>query len=135
MKRSLKGLGLRIRPRHYPTRKRTQLGDIKHDGLDTPPCSFLLHHLHGYRVLRHLQEGYIFSFLSREYLALTCHHYLPQRAVHTLPDKPPIISYGPPGRSAVTGHVATVFGCTGFLGRYLVSKLGAFPSFKAYTDY
>ena len=37
----------------------------------------------------------------------------------------PIISHGPPGRSALTGHVATVFGCTGFLGRYLVSKLGA----------
>lgn len=35
----------------------------------------------------------------------------------------PLISYGPPGRSAVTGHVATVFGCTGFLGRYLVAKL------------
>jgi len=33
------------------------------------------------------------------------------------------IQYGPPGRSAVTGHVATVFGCTGFLGRYLVAKL------------
>lgn len=47
-----------------------------------------------------------------------------QRALH-LPDRPPIIAYGPPGRSAVTGHVATVFGCTGFLGRYLVSKLGA----------
>lgn len=28
------------------------------------------------------------------------------------------------GRSAVSGHVATVFGCTGFLGRYLVDKLG-----------
>jgi len=35
----------------------------------------------------------------------------------------PSIQYGPVGRSAVTGHVATVFGCTGFLGRYLVSKL------------
>ncbi|THG97294.1 hypothetical protein EW026_g4677 [Hermanssonia centrifuga] len=35
----------------------------------------------------------------------------------------PIISYGPPGRSASGGHVATVFGCTGFLGRYLVAKL------------
>ncbi|THH20537.1 hypothetical protein EW146_g841 [Bondarzewia mesenterica] len=49
-----------------------------------------------------------------------------KRALHdlvTLPDKKPVISYGPPGRSAVTGHVATVFGCTGFLGRYLVSKL------------
>ena len=42
----------------------------------------------------------------------------------TTPSKKPIISYGPPGRSAVTGHVVTVFGCTGFLGRYLVSKLG-----------
>ncbi|KAI9463793.1 39kDa subunit of Ndufa9, NADH ubiquinone oxidoreductase, partial [Russula earlei] len=51
-----------------------------------------------------------------------------QRALHdllALPERPPIISYGPSGRSAVTGHVATVFGCTGFLGRYLVSKLGA----------
>jgi len=35
----------------------------------------------------------------------------------------PVISHGPAGRSAVTGHVATVFGCTGFLGRYVVSKL------------
>lgn len=42
----------------------------------------------------------------------------------TLPDRKPIISYGTPGYSAVSGHVVTVFGCTGFLGRYLVSKLG-----------
>lgn len=37
----------------------------------------------------------------------------------------PIIKHGPHtgGRSAVSGHVATVFGCTGFLGRYLVHKL------------
>lgn len=27
------------------------------------------------------------------------------------------------GRSSVSGHVATVFGCTGFLGRYLVDRL------------
>ncbi|KZT09353.1 NADH dehydrogenase [Laetiporus sulphureus 93-53] len=49
-----------------------------------------------------------------------------KRSLHdllTLPHNKPIISYGPPGRSAVTGHVATVFGCTGFLGRYLVAKL------------
>ncbi|TFK52290.1 39kDa subunit of Ndufa9, NADH ubiquinone oxidoreductase [Heliocybe sulcata] len=38
----------------------------------------------------------------------------------------PIASYGPPGRSAVSGHIATVFGCTGFLGRYLVAKLGCY---------
>ncbi|EXX58721.1 putative NADH2 dehydrogenase 40K chain [Rhizophagus irregularis DAOM 181602=DAOM 197198] len=35
----------------------------------------------------------------------------------------PIIKYGPGGRSSVSGHIATVFGSTGFLGRYLVSKL------------
>ncbi|KAJ9113892.1 hypothetical protein QFC19_000086 [Naganishia cerealis] len=36
-----------------------------------------------------------------------------------------IIRHGPPtgGRSAQNGQVATVFGCTGFLGRYLVHKL------------
>ncbi|KIN92909.1 hypothetical protein M404DRAFT_172331 [Pisolithus tinctorius Marx 270] len=51
-----------------------------------------------------------------------------KRALHdlvTLPGQKPVISYGPPGYSAVSGHVVTVFGCTGFLGRYLVSKLGA----------
>lgn len=50
-----------------------------------------------------------------------------QRAYHdlvTLPGQKPIVSQGPPGYSAVSGHVVTVFGCTGFLGRYLVSKLG-----------
>ncbi|WVR04452.1 hypothetical protein IAU60_001455 [Kwoniella sp. DSM 27419] len=37
----------------------------------------------------------------------------------------PIIKYGPPtgGRSSDSGHTVTVFGCTGFLGRYLVQKL------------
>ncbi|TFK73578.1 39kDa subunit of Ndufa9, NADH ubiquinone oxidoreductase [Pluteus cervinus] len=50
-----------------------------------------------------------------------------QRAYHdvvTLPSSKPVISSGPPGYSAVSGHRVTVFGCTGFLGRYLVSKLG-----------
>ncbi|EAU86256.1 NADH dehydrogenase [Coprinopsis cinerea okayama7 len=50
-----------------------------------------------------------------------------KRAYHdlvTLPSKKPVVSYGPPGYSAVSGHTVTVFGCTGFLGRYLVSKLG-----------
>ncbi|KAI7862325.1 hypothetical protein BDF14DRAFT_1886201 [Spinellus fusiger] len=35
----------------------------------------------------------------------------------------PIVSYGKGGRSSTNGHIATVFGCTGFLGRYVVSKL------------
>ncbi|KAF4617522.1 hypothetical protein D9613_006058 [Agrocybe pediades] len=50
-----------------------------------------------------------------------------KRAYHdlvTLPGSKPIVSSGPPGYSAVSGHRVTVFGCTGFLGRYLVSKLG-----------
>ncbi len=44
-----------------------------------------------------------------------------------LPSGKPAIQYGPPGRSASTGHTATVFGCTSFLGRYLVAKLGMCP--------
>lgn len=50
-----------------------------------------------------------------------------QRAYHdlvTLPGNKPITSSGPPGYSAVSGHRVTVFGVTGFLGRYFVSKLG-----------
>ncbi|CAG8746038.1 14031_t:CDS:10, partial [Racocetra persica] len=35
----------------------------------------------------------------------------------------PVVKYGAEGRSSVSGHIATVFGCTGFLGRYIVSKL------------
>ncbi|KAH8108706.1 NADH dehydrogenase [Phellopilus nigrolimitatus] len=49
-----------------------------------------------------------------------------KRGLHdliTTPSRKPIIAQGPAGRSAVTGHTVTVFGCTGFLGRYLVSKL------------
>ncbi|KAJ3340623.1 39kDa subunit of ndufa9, NADH:ubiquinone oxidoreductase [Gonapodya sp. JEL0774] len=30
---------------------------------------------------------------------------------------------GPGGRSSASGHVATTYGCTGFLGRYLVHRL------------
>ena len=34
------------------------------------------------------------------------------------------IAVGKGGRSSVAGLTATVFGCTGFLGRYVVNKLG-----------
>ncbi|KAI0084821.1 NADH dehydrogenase [Irpex rosettiformis] len=48
-----------------------------------------------------------------------------KRGLHDIVNIPgrPAVSNGPPGRSATTGHVVTVFGCTGFLGRYLVSKI------------
>lgn len=47
-----------------------------------------------------------------------------QRGLHVLPSGKAVVSFGPSGRSAVTGHVATVFGASSFLGRYLVSKIG-----------
>jgi hypothetical protein len=43
-----------------------------------------------------------------------------------------IIRQGSGGRSSNTGHTATVFGATGFLGRYVVSKLGPFPPLSAF---
>ncbi|GLB38449.1 putative rmlD substrate binding domain [Lyophyllum shimeji] len=61
---------------------------------------------------------------------LRIHHALRrsgQRAYHdltTAPSRKPIIQQGPPGYSANNNHVVTIFGCTGFLGRYLASKLG-----------
>ncbi|GAA6029489.1 hypothetical protein JCM8097_003705 [Rhodosporidiobolus ruineniae] len=43
----------------------------------------------------------------------------------TAPNQPNrvFVGQGPGGRHSTTGHVATVFGATSFLGRYLVSKL------------
>jgi NADH dehydrogenase (ubiquinone) 1 alpha subcomplex subunit 9 len=41
----------------------------------------------------------------------------------TIGKKLPVAS-GPGGRSSVSPHIVTVFGCTGFLGRYLVNELG-----------
>ncbi|KAL1933025.1 hypothetical protein VTP01DRAFT_8703 [Rhizomucor pusillus] len=49
------------------------------------------------------------------------------RAMHDLTFRKkagqPTIKYGRGGRSTTNGHIATVFGCTGFLGRYIVNKL------------
>ncbi|KAF7721169.1 hypothetical protein EC973_005136 [Apophysomyces ossiformis] len=49
------------------------------------------------------------------------------RAMHDLTFRKktgqPMIKYGRGGRSTTNGHIATVFGCTGFLGRYVVNKL------------
>ena len=35
-----------------------------------------------------------------------------------------ILRQGRDNRSSISGHVATVFGCSGFIGRYLVNRLG-----------
>lgn len=42
--------------------------------------------------------------------------------------KPHPVSAGPGGRSSTTGRVVTVFGCTGFLGKYIVHQLGKMRS-------
>ena len=61
-------------------------------------------------------------------LAFSFDIYIIQSGLHDLhispKSKSPILRQGPGGRSSTTGHVATVFGCTGFLGRYVVQKIG-----------
>lgn len=60
---------------------------------------------------------------SVERARAACLPPLPSRRaerVHPLLLSLPVLAAG---RHAQTGHVATVFGCTGFLGRYLVHKL------------
>jgi len=43
----------------------------------------------------------------------------------------PILASGPAGRHANSGHVATVFGSSGFLGRYVVQKLGPYRALSS----
>ncbi|KAG8509045.1 NADH dehydrogenase [ubiquinone] 1 alpha subcomplex subunit 9, mitochondrial, partial [Galemys pyrenaicus] len=50
-------------------------------------------------------------------------HGPPQRQLHHA-----VIPHGKGGRSSVSGVVATVFGATGFLGRYVVNHLGRMGS-------
>ncbi|CAO3600548.1 unnamed protein product [Absidia cylindrospora] len=53
--------------------------------------------------------------------------FIQVRAMHDLTLRQttgqPMIRQGLGGRSTTNGHIATVFGCTGFLGRYVVTKL------------
>jgi len=47
-----------------------------------------------------------------------------QEVVHGQHDQLTSYRRGPGGAASFSGVVATVFGCTGFLGTYVVSRLG-----------
>lgn len=81
----------------------------------------------GGSLLRLLNRGFTGPSLE----ALSCEtlqgfSFQQQRQVHDL-TSPTVTSLGykagPGGRSSVSGITATVFGCTGFLGRYIVNAL------------
>ncbi|KAF9998665.1 hypothetical protein BGZ65_005854 [Modicella reniformis] len=80
--------------------------------------------LHGYALLTRLYLDCLSRFLESKQAVVGL---VQKRFSHDLVVSPKtgriIIRQGAGGRSSTNGHVVTVFGCTGFLGRYLVNRL------------